>query len=319
MPLRIAVFGQAPFGRDVSLRLAQAGHAIVGVHVPPDGGGKPDPLAAEAQARGWPLFRYKGYRRGGQAIPERVAEYRALGADLNVLPFTTVILPPEIADHPRHRSVCFHPSVLPAWRGGSALAWQIIEGAGESGISVFQPDAGVDTGPLYLQRRGVEIGPADTAASLYFDKLYPLGIEAMVEAVAAIDAGTATLTPQSETGASFQGLLDDRAARLDFRAEAASLDRRIRGCDPQPGAWALFEGEAVRLHGCTLALDARPAARAEAASGQATAPGTIVAVEPSGLLLAVRGGNLRIAKVRRGEGAKVPAEASGLRPGDRLV
>jgi methionyl-tRNA formyltransferase len=306
--LRIAVFGQAPFGRDVSVRLAEAGHAIVGVHVPPDGGGKPDPLAAEAQARGWPLFRYKGYRRGGRAIEERVAEYRALGADLNVLPFTTVILPPEIVDHPRHRSVCFHPSILPAYRGGSALAWQIIEGARETGVSVFQPDAGVDTGPLYLQRRGIPIAPSDTAASLYFDKLYPLGVEAMVETVAAIAAGTAQLVPQAELGASFQGLVDEAAARLDFSSEAAALDRRIRGCDPQPGAWARLGDEVVRLFGCSF----EPAAGAGGG-----APGTILAVDESGLLLAARGGRLRVAKVRRGA-AKVPALESGLVPGDRL-
>lgn len=314
MPLRIAVFGQAPFGRDVCVRLAEAGHEIVAVHVPPDGGGRPDPLAAEAQARGWRLFRYKGYRRGGQAIAERVVEYRDLGAELNVLPFTTVILPPEIVDHPRHRSVCFHPSILPAYRGGSALAWQIIEGESESGISVFQPDAGVDTGPLYLQRRGVPIAPSDTAASLYFDKLYPLGVEAMVETVAAIAAGTARLSPQAEQGASFQGLLDDRAARLDFAAEAVVLDRRIRGCDPQPGAWALFGGEVVRLYGSSLEIEGG----AGGGCSRDVEPGTITAIDPSGLHVAARGGDLRIAKVRRGE-AKRAAHESGLKPGDRFV
>jgi len=308
MPLRIAVFGQAPFGRDVCVRLAEAGHEIVGVHVPPDGGGRPDPLAAEAQDRGWRLFRYKGYRRGGRAIEERVAEYRALGAELNVLPFTTVILPPEIVDYPRHRSVCFHPSILPAYRGGSALAWQIIEGATESGISIFQPDAGVDTGPLYLERRGVGIAPTDTTASLYFDKLYGLGVEAMVETVAALAAGTAQLTPQSEQGASFQGLLGDGDARLDFSSDAAALDRRIRGCDPQPGAWARLGSEVVRFFGSAL----EPG---EGAAG--LAPGTITAVDPSGLRLAARGGFVRVAKVRRGD-AKRPAHESGLKPGDRL-
>jgi formyltetrahydrofolate dehydrogenase len=238
MSLRIAIFGQAPFGRDVTTRLAAAGHEIVGVHVPPDGGGRPDPLAAEAEEQGWPLFRYKGYRRKGAAIAERVEEYLGLGADLNVLPFTTVILPPEIVDAPRHRSVCFHPSLLPAFRGGAALAWQIMEGASESGISIFQPDEGVDTGPLYRQVGGVPIEPTDTMASLYFDKLYPMGVEGMVDVVAEIDAGTARLEAQRSEGASFQGLVDDAVARIDWSEDVARVDRRIRACDPGPGAWA---------------------------------------------------------------------------------
>jgi methionyl-tRNA formyltransferase len=311
MSLRIAIFGQAPFGRDVSIRLAEAGHEVVGVHVPPDAGGRVDPLAAEAKERGWPLFRYKGYRRKGQAIPERVDEYLELGAELNVLPFTTVILPKEIVDAPRHRSVCFHPSLLPAYRGGNALAWQIIEGAQESGISIFQPDEGVDTGPLFLQRGGVEIAPSDTTASLYFDKLYPMGVDAMVEVVAAIDAGTARLEPQTEEGASFQGLVDEAAAQLDFaREDAAGLDRRIRGCDPQPGAWARLGEEVVRLFGSRL--------EPEAGSGSAADPGTILGVDPSGLRLAARGGCLRVAKVRREGQAKCIASESGLDAGERL-
>jgi methionyl-tRNA formyltransferase len=308
MPLRIAVFGQAPFGRDVTDRLSQAGHEIVGVHVPPDAGTRVDPLAALATEQQWPLFRYKGYRRKGAAIPERVEEYLELGADLNVLPFTTVILPPEIVDAPKHRSVCFHPSLLPAYRGGNALAWQIIEGEKESGISVFQPDEGVDTGPLYLQKGGAEIAPTDNTASLYFDKLYPMGVEAMVDVVAAIAAGTATLETQSEAGASFQGLVDDEAARLDFSADASAVDRRIRGCDPQPGAWAKLRGERVRLYGS--ALDAGTSDRP---------PGTVLAVDADGLKLAAAGGRLRIQKVWRESAAKkCLAAESKLEVGDQL-
>lgn len=308
MPLRIAIFGQAPFGRDVTTRLAEAGHEIVGVHVPPDGGGRVDPLAAAAGEQGWPLFRYKGYRRKGVAIQERVEEYLALGADLNVLPFTTVILPSEIVDAPRHQSVCFHPSVLPAFRGGAALAWQIMEGAKESGISIFQPDEGVDTGPLYLQKRGVPIEATDTMASLYFDKLYPMGVEAMVETVAAIDAGSARLEPQAGEGASFQGLVNDEAARLNFGLSIDQLDQRIRGCDPSPGAWAQLGEEPVRLFGCGIA-DRQD-------SGEV--PGTVLGVDESGLRLAALGGVLLLKKVRRAAG-KVPATDSGLRQGDRLA
>jgi len=307
MSLKIVIFGQAPFGRDVTTRLAEAGHQIVGVHVPPDGSGRPDPLAEAADEHGWPLFRYKGYRRKGQAIAERVDEYRALGAELNVLPFTTVILPPEIVDAPKHRSVCFHPSILPAFRGGAALAWQIMQGATESGISIFQPDEGVDTGPLYLQTGGVPIDSFETMASLYFDKLYPMGVEGMVEIVAAIAAGTARLENQRSEGASFQGLVDDAAARIDFSREVDALDRQIRGCDPAPGAWAEFDGQEVRLFGCEID------SRTDSGKGA----GTILGVGASGLELAVRGGVLRIKKVRRGAGKLVAAE-SGLVPDDRF-
>ncbi len=307
MSIRIVVFGQAPFGRDVTTRLEEAGHEIVGVHVPPDSGSRADPLVETAQKRGWPLFRYKGYRRKGQAIAERVDEYLALGAELNVLPFTTVILPPEIIDAPKHRSVCFHPSLLPAFRGGNALAWQIIEGAEESGVSVFQPDDGVDTGPLYTQRAGVAISPIDNTASLYFDKLYPIGVEAMVETVAAIDAGTARLSAQREEGASFQGLVDDEVAKLDLAEDVVAIDRRIRGCDPQPGAWLSLGDERIRLYG----------SRVESRSEPSEAPGSVLAVVEAGLLLAARGGILRIQKIRRATG-KCVAHESGLEAGDRL-
>jgi len=182
MALRLAIFGQAPFGRDVAERLAAAGHEIVGVYAPPDGA-RPDPLAALAAERGWKLFRHKRFRQKGAAIPELVDEFRALGADLNVLPFTTVILPPEIVDLPKHGSICFHPSLLPRYRGGAALAWQIMLGEKESGVSVFHVTEGVDEGPLVVQKGGVVISDSDTTASLYFEKLYAIGVDAMVEAV----------------------------------------------------------------------------------------------------------------------------------------
>jgi methionyl-tRNA formyltransferase len=203
MALRIALFGQAAFGKDVLVRLLGAGHPLVGVYVPPDEG-RPDPLASEAAARGLALLRHRRFRRGGAALPELVAEHRALGAELNVLAFVTTILPPEIVDAPRYGSLCFHPSLLPRFRGGSALAWQIILGERESGVTVFRPDAGVDTGPIIVQKRGVEIRDTDTAGSLYFERLYPLGVEAIAEAVAAVAAGTARGVAQDESRATAQ-------------------------------------------------------------------------------------------------------------------
>ncbi|MDG2332886.1 MAG: methionyl-tRNA formyltransferase [Myxococcota bacterium] len=310
MGLRIALFGQAPFGRDVAIQLAEAGHELVAVHVPPDARGRVDPLAAESEERGWPLYRHKAYRRKGIALAERVDEYRSHQADLNVLAFTTVILPPEIVEGPRLGSLCFHPSLLPAFRGGNALAWQIIEGAEESGVTVFRPDEGVDTGPIVIQKGGVSIGPGATSASLYFDELYPLGIEAMTEAVAAVADGSAAFTPQSAAGASFQGLVDDEVARIDWSRPGEEIDRLIRGCDPQPAAWTEFGGETYRLFGCVAERGAHGAE-----------PGTVLEVAPEGPMSVAGAGEivLRISRVRGPGGKKVSAGESGLSAGDVLA
>jgi methionyl-tRNA formyltransferase len=311
MSLRIALFGQAAFGRDVLLRLRDAGFEIVGVYTPP-AGRRPDPLSAAAQEQGLPLFEHRYFRRragvGFEPIRRILDEYRGLGAELNVLAYVTAILPPEIVDHPRRRSLCFHPSLLPRYRGGAALAWQIIEGERESGVTVFQPDAGVDTGPIVVQKAGVEIGPHDTAASLYFEKLYPLGVEAVVEAVAAVAAGSARYRPQDEAQASFHGLVGEAESRIDWGRPAAELDRLVRGCDPQPGAWAERGAERVALFDGRLA-----------AAGPADAPpGSVLGLEDGRLALAARGGRLLVGRLRVGDGAKLPAPEAGLSPGEKL-
>jgi methionyl-tRNA formyltransferase len=293
----------------VAVRLADAGHELVAVHVPPDASNRADPLAAESEERGWPLYRHKAYRRRGLALPERVEEYRTHGAELNVMAFTTVILPPEIVDAPRLGSLCFHPSLLPAFRGGNALAWQIIEGVRETGVTVFRPDAGVDTGPIVIQKRGVVIAPDATSASLYFDELYPLGVDAMAEAVAAVAAGSERLTPQPEKGASFQGLLDDSVARIDWDRPGIELDRLIRGCDPQPGAWAERGGERLRLYGCRVA-----------ASAHGASPGSVLETSAGAVALAAAGNAvLHVSRLRGPDGAKLDAAEYGLQPGDRLT
>lgn len=306
MPLRIAFFGQAPFGRDTLVRLLEAGHDVAAVYAPPEGA-RPDPLATEAASRGLRLLRHARYRAKGAPIPELVAEHRALRADLNVLAFVTVILPPEIVDSPPQGSLCFHPSLLPRFRGGNALAWQILMGATESGVTVFRPDAGVDTGPIVVQKGPVPISDQDTAATLYFDKLYGLGVDAIAEAVDAVASGCARPVPQDESHASHQGLVTDEVARLDFAKDAAELDRWIRGCDPQPGAWALYKGEPLRL------FDAR------LVPGNAgREPGTVIAASDGRVQIAARGGRLDVGRARAAKGAKVAA-AELLAPGDRLA
>lgn len=306
--LKLAIFGQAPFGKDVTEGLVAAGHEIVGVYAPPEGA-RPDPLAALAEERGWPLLRHERFRSKGVAIPELVDEYLALGADLNVMPFTTVILPPEIVDAPAHGSLCFHPSKLPAYRGGSAIAWQIILGATETAATVFRPDEGVDTGPIVVQKAGIAIEPTDNAVSLYFDKLYPAGVDAMLEAVAAVADGSAEFTPQVEEGASHEPLLALKHARIDWSQPAEVVDRLVRGCDPNPGAWAELGGEPVHLFGALLA--------AEDSGANA---GEVLGFDADGRLrIALRGGTLSVAKLRVGDAKKVAAAEAGVSVGAKLA
>ena len=306
MPLRIALFGQAAFGRDVLVRLLERGYDVVAVYAPPDAG-RPDPLAEEARARGLHCLRHRVFRRRGAAIPELVAEHRALGADLNVLAFVTAILPAEIVDAPPKGSLCFHPSLLPRFRGGAALAWQLMLGEKESGVTVFRPDAGVDTGPIVVQKGGVAVRDTDTAATLYFERLYPLGVDAVVEAVDLVASGAARYAPQDESKATFQGLVGDAEARIDWSRAALELDRQIRGCDPQPGAFAMRGGLAVRLYEGRL-LPAAGAAE----------PGSVLGVEGGRLVLAARGGRLAVGRVRVGAGPKLAAGEAGIRAGERL-
>jgi methionyl-tRNA formyltransferase len=311
MPLRIALFGQAPLAVDCLERLLTAGHTVAGVFSPPDGG-RPDPLAERARAHGLRVIQRRYFqRKDGSPVPSALAEYAPLAADVNVLASMTSFLPLAIADAPRHRSVCFHPSLLPRYRGGNALQWQIISGESETGVSVFVPDRGVDTGPLVVARGGVAIDDDDTTATLFFKKLAPLGAEALVRAVELIDRGEAAPWAQDESCATHQGLVDDAVSAIDFSCSAREIDRLVRGCDPQPGAWARFAGEPLRLFDARLLEPA----------GDTVVPGTVLDVTPAGLRIALHGGVLAVGRVR-GSGPKEPAAAFaarvGLRPGSRL-
>ncbi|MFI5314898.1 MAG: methionyl-tRNA formyltransferase [Myxococcota bacterium] len=302
MSLRVALFGQAAFGRETLERLRASGHTIAGVFAPPESG-RPDATASLASELGLPLIRRRFYRKKtGEPIAAALAEHAALGADLNVLASVQVFLPRELTDAPRHKSLCFHPSLLPRFRGGAALQWQIILGETETGVSIFVPDQGADTGPIVVQKGPVPIAARETVTSLFFEKLQPLGVAALVEAVQLVAEGRARPRVQDESLATAQGLVDDSVAAIDLAKSAVEIDRLVRGCDPQPGAFLRFAGKPVRLFDASLE-------RAPDAT-----PGSVIACDLSGLLLALRGGALRVARVRA-DLAKEPAHAFAARVG----
>jgi methionyl-tRNA formyltransferase len=279
--MRIALIGQAAFAEKVLDELHKAGEEIVHVYAPPDAGGRPDPLKTKALELGLPLSQPASFK--GDKIYE---QFKSLNADLCILAFVTLIVPERVLYAPRFKSICFHPSLLPRHRGASAINWAIIQGDSETGITWFWPDAGIDTGPILIQKR-VPIGENDTLGSLYFGRLFPLGVEAMFEALQLIKAGKAPAIAQDESQATYEPPCRDEHARVDFTRHAREVHNLVRGCDPQPGAFALYEGKQVRLYDAVL--------EPGLSSG---AVGEIVSIDNGGMRIALEGATLLVKRAR---------------------
>ena len=305
MALRIVLIGQAAFGEKTLERLSRD-HEIVAVYCPPDAqGAKPDPLKARAQAMGIAVRQPKSMK--GEDVHRGFAEH---GADLGVLAFVTVIVPQSIIELPRLGTICFHPSLLPRYRGGSAINWQIIRGETRGGLSVFWTDAGIDTGPVLLQKE-VEIGPDDTTGSLYFEKIFPLGLDAMEEAVRLIESGRAPRIGQDESLATHDPLCRDPLVAIDWSRPARQVYDLVRGSDPQPGAWAMHRGERVRFFDCRLGAPA------------SAEPGCVLSIGERGAEIALDGGTLLVRRLRLGDSPKKQpplelAREGRIGAGDRL-
>jgi len=280
--LRIALLGQAAFAEKALAALVDHGDEIVQVFAPPDPpAGKPDALAAKARALGLPLSQPKSFKNDAA-----FEQFKALDADLAILAFVTLIVPERILYAPRYKSICFHPSLLPRHRGASGINWAIIAGDAETGVTWFWPDKGIDTGPILIQKR-VPIGENDTVGSIYFNTLFPMGIDAMVEAVDLIKAGHAPAIVQDESRATYEPPCRDEHAKIDFAKPAREVFNLIRGCDPQPGAFANVGEEHVRLYEAGYS-----------ASKPDAAPGTIVAIDADGMKIALAGATLTIKRAR---------------------
>jgi methionyl-tRNA formyltransferase len=280
--LRIILIGQAAFAEKALETLVSHGEEIVHVFAPPDPpSGRPDPLKAKALELGLPLSQPASFR--GDAAFEH---FKSLNADLAIMAFVTIIVPERILYAPRFKSICFHPSLLPRHRGASAINWAIIQGDAETGVTWFWPDKGIDTGPILIQRR-VPIEEGDTTGSLYFNRLFPLGIETMIEAGDLIRAGKAPATAQDERLATYEPICRDEHAKLDFGKPAREVYNLLRGCDPQPGAFASVAGKKLRLYEAAL----------EAAAPDAPA-GTIIGIDGSAMRIALSGATLAVKRVR---------------------
>ena len=228
-----------------------------------------------------------------------------------MLAFVTDIIPENLLGIPSIGTICYHPSLLPRHRGASGINWAIIQGDTRTGLTILWVDKGIDTGPILLQKE-VEIRPDDTTGALYFNTLFPMGVEAMLEAVDLIKKGKAPRIVQDESKATYEPPCDDRVAAIDLKKPAVELYNLVRGCDPQPGAYIAIKGRKVRFYDASL--DVRPAGK--------TTPGEILSVEEKSFSIALVGGVIRIGKLRVDKGEKIAppefARLLDLKAGDRL-
>src|SRR5665213_3089814 len=247
MSMRIVVHGQQAFGKAVLEALLARGDEVVAVYTAPEKPGqKDDPLKGAALAAKLPVHQPASFRK-----PEIAEEFRALKPDLQVMAYVTLFVPEEFLRIPTKGSIQYHPSLLPKFRGPSSINWPIIKGEKETGLTIFWPDNGLDTGPVLL-RKTTPIGPDDTLGSIYFDRLFPMGVQAMLEAVDLVKAGKAPRIAQDDDQASYEGWCGATNARIDWGKPIAQVHDLIRGCNPQPGAWTTIGGQRLQV------FDARP-------------------------------------------------------------
>src|ERR671926_438700 len=209
--MRIVVNGQQAFGAAVLEALREHGEDVVAVYCAPDKPGRPpDPLAEAAREAGIPLQQPESFETDHAA-----AALAALRPDLMVMAFVTLFVPEPVLNTPTHGSIQYHPSLLPRHRGPSAINWAIIQGDAKTGVAIFWPDEGLDTGPVLLLKE-VEITDDDTLGSLYFDKLFPLGVEAMMESVDLVRDGRASKLVQDDAKATYESWCRKADVEIDW-------------------------------------------------------------------------------------------------------
>ncbi|XP_062312341.1 cytosolic 10-formyltetrahydrofolate dehydrogenase [Osmerus eperlanus] len=310
--MKIAVIGQSLFGQEVYKELRKEGHIIVGVFTIPDKDGKADPLATEAKKDNVPVFKFSRWRLKGKAIPEVVDQYKATGAELNVLPFCSQFIPMEVINHPQHGSIIYHPSLLPRHRGASAINWTLIHGDKKGGFTLFWADDGLDTGPILLQKE-CDVEPDDTVNTIYKRFLFPEGVKGTVEAVRLIADGKAPKITQPEEGATYEGIQKKDNAKIDWNQPAEAIHNWIRGNDKVPGAWAEVDGQKVTFYGSTLVDNDTGANGQPLDIPGANKPGMVT---KTGLVLFGNNGNALLVKNLQFEDGKMIAASQYFKSGD---
>jgi methionyl-tRNA formyltransferase len=291
--MKIVIIGQQDFGKAVLEAFVARGDEVTAVFSAPEReGARPDALRAAAEAKGLTVHRFKSLRD-----PDAARAMKEAGADIGIMAFVLQFAPQEFVNIPKHGTIQYHPSLLPKYRGPSSINWPIIKGDTETGLTIFRPTDGLDEGAVIVQKT-TPIGPDDTLGSVYFDRLFPMGVQAMLEAADLVVAGTHKETAQDESQASYEGWCRTAEARIDWAKPIDHVYNLIRGCNPAPGAWTTVAGTTLQIFDARKILFRR----------FADVPGKIGGVTDVGaqsFKVTAQGGQIEVLKAKLGDGKKV--------------
>ena len=303
--MRLIVMGQQAFGKDVLAKLIETGtDEVVAVYCEPDRDGKPvDPIKEFALEQGLPVEQPANFDDAAA-----LETLKGFNADLMVMAFVNVFVPEAARDTPTHGSICFHPSLLPKYRGPSAVNWPIIMGDTKSGFSWFYPSDGLDEGDSLLQWE-CEIGPDDTVIDLYFKKIYPPAVESVLQVCDLFRSGNPPRIVPDETKATYERRCTARHSQITWHRPVGQVYDLIRGTNPAPGAWTTFKGAKL------MVFDSAKV-QGDGISGR------VRAITEDGIEVQCVGGRILVKRVRAEGGGKVPAaewaSEVGLEVGDEF-
>jgi methionyl-tRNA formyltransferase len=293
--MRIAIVGQQDFGRSVLEAFLARGDQVTAVFCAPEKeGARPDALRAAAQEKGLKLHQFKSLR-----APEAVEAMQEAGAEIGVMAFVLQFAPQDFVKLPKHGTIQYHPSLLPKYRGPSSINWPISRGDRETGLSIFRPSDGLDEGAVILQKR-TPVGENDTLGNVYFERLFPMGVQAMLEAADLVVGGKHKETAQDQSQASYEGWFREAEAKIHWANHVDAIHNLIRASDPAPGAWTLVDGAKLQL------FDSRKeiVRTFGAVKGKI---GEVLGLEDGRLVIAAQGGRIHAGKAKLGDGKKIAA------------
>jgi len=308
--MKLTIIGQQDFGKSVLEAFLTRGDEVTAVFCAPEKeGARPDALRAAAQEKGLPVHQFKSLRD-----PEAARAMQAAGADIGIMAFVLQFAPQEFVTIPKNGTIQYHPSLLPKYRGPSSINWPIIKGDTETGLTIFRPSDGLDEGAVILQKK-TPIGPDDTLGSIYFDRLFPMGVQAMLEAADLVLAGKHKETQQDESQASYEGWCRSAEAKVDWAKPIDHIYNLVRGCNPAPGAWTTLGGKKLQIFDARKTLFRRFAD----VTGKI---GEVTDVTPHSFKVTGQGGLIEVLKAKLEDGKKVSgsdlAQSAGIQAGTLL-